>query len=258
MTTPTSEFIACPPKPGTREHDSYISASKVPAIMGVDPHGRTIHDIYDHLIDPMDAPEPDEFSGKLYRWGHAAEPALVEYWAGETGHSDGYFEVQPCYRNPHIEEHGFPHIVTPDSVFRPRAPRPHDPESRVFSDDPRACHIIEAKTGPRQGLLVPARVGPGIPIGDAAQVLTQMGIIGSPLGWIVRAPATRDDVPEISQAPWSDTAWELIVTTCAHLWDIVQQTRTTPNDEYDAGVELDDLAERVNGKLAEILLQEGA
>lgn len=256
--TPTAEFIACPPKPGTREHDSYISASKIPAIMGVDPYGRTIHDVYDHLIDPRDAREPDELTARRFRWGHAAEDALVEYWAGESGHDDGYFESQPAYRAPTVEELYFPHVVTPDSVFRPRAPRPHGPENRVFSDDPRACHIVEAKTGPRLGLLVPASDGPDIPIGEAAQVLTQMGVIGSSLGWIVRAPATRDDVPEISQVPWSAAAWDLIVGTCSHLWDIVQQSRTNPNDEYDAGVELDDLAESIDGNLVTILLREGA
>ncbi|WP_291479854.1 hypothetical protein [Corynebacterium sp.] len=259
MTAPTrtSELLRCPPRPGTAEHDSYISASKIPAIMGVDPHGRTLHDVYDHLIDPRDSPRPAGEAASRFRWGHAAEGALVEYWAGKTGHDDGYFEEQSCYRNPQLESLHFPHVVTPDAVFRPRAPRPHGPDNRVFSDDPRACHIVEAKTGPLLGLLVPAADGPGIPVADAAQVLTQMGVIGSPLGWVVRTPASRWGVPEISRVAWSNDAWELIVTTCAHLWDIVQETRTTSDEHYDPGVELDALAERIDGNLATILLREG-
>lgn len=245
MTPPIPELILAPPQPGTRGHDSYISASKIPAIMGVDPWGRTIHTVFERLLDPRDArPATDEHTKSLFRWGHAAERALVEYWEAETGHTDGYLETQPCYRAARDTGLDFPHLVTPDAVFHP---------GMVSKRSSAHWHIIEAKSGGRQGPLVPAADGPDLPISDAAQVLTQMGVTGARTGWLVRAPFARDETPEISQVTWNPDAFDLIVTTCRHLWNIVQQTRDDTDGTYDPSIDCAYLADSINDQLHTIL-----
>lgn len=242
MTTPTSERLGCPPTPGTREHASYITASVVPAIMGVDPYGRTIHDMVEQLLHPTDTPEPnDPEIAEMFRWGHIAEESLLLWFKQERGQG-GHMEREPAYHDVELERHFFPHLVTPDGVVKPYLGEQHN-GLPVPSKDVKTWNVVECKTDEPKGIYVPAIAGPPIHIAHAVQLTAQMGVIGSRIGWLVRH-AEDDAIPQISRLAWNPQAWERIVDTCTRLWDVVLELKTGGAPDYgrhEAYLELEEL-----------------
>lgn len=93
-----------PPAPGTPEWRRLITASKVPAILGVDPY-HSPRSMWDQMTGRI---PPDEHTAAMER-GHLLEPALLAWWrAHHPDHTDWHEQAAARY--------GDWLLVTPDGA----------------------------------------------------------------------------------------------------------------------------------------------
>lgn len=160
----TISIVADPPKPGSPEHTRIISASKVPAILGVSRFKSqyTMWHEMAGLVDP-EVLDPDRMA-----WGHIAEPSLAGWWlhkhpgAKLNPRRNGTFEI--AYSSDALP---FPNMATLDRrAYLPAAPRD------------KRFHIVECKTA----MTLDDWGRPGeedsVPADYYAQVMFQMGVSG--------------------------------------------------------------------------------
>lgn len=140
------------PKPGTEQWMQTVTASKIGAIMGVNPY-ETIGDMWAKMSGKTTTP-PLEDNARL-TWGHVAEDALVKFWLTQNpGWVDpGNGEETWC--NDEID---FPHFVTLDRLVV----NPHTGESRV----------LECKTSDN------SKMWETLPLHVYYQVQFQLGVTG--------------------------------------------------------------------------------
>lgn len=160
----TISIVADPPKPGSPEHTRIISASKVPAILGVS-RFKSQYTMWHEMHGDV---EPEVLDPDRMAWGHIAEPSLAGWWlhkhpgAKLNPKRNGTFEI--AYSSDALP---FPNIATLDRrAYLPTAPR-----------DQR-FHIVECKTA----MTLDDWGRPGeedsVPADYYAQVMFQMGVSG--------------------------------------------------------------------------------
>lgn len=156
--------VSNPPAPGTPEHTQMITASKVPAILGIS-RFKSQYTVWHEMAGLVD---PEPLDEDRMAWGHIAESSLAGWWVHKhpgaklNPRRGGTFEI--AYTN---EDLPFPNIATLDRrAYLPTAPR-----------DQR-FHIVECKTA----MTLDDWGRPGeedsVPADYYAQVMFQMGVSG--------------------------------------------------------------------------------
>lgn len=158
------EILKFPPAPGSPEWRGMVSASKVPAILGLSRYTsqfRTWHEMAGNL-------QPANINADTYAWGHIAEKSIAEWWK----HQNPGWKLNPpvngstelAYRDTSLP---FTNVATIDR----RAYNPNNAYADRF-------HIVECKTA--RTLDDWGRPGEedSIPADYYAQVQFQMGVSG--------------------------------------------------------------------------------
>lgn len=157
-------IVENPPQPGTPHHTAMITASKVPAILGIS-RFKSQYTMWHEMHGDV---EPEVLDPDRMAWGHIAEPSLAGWWlhkhpgAKLNPRRGGTFEI--AYANDTLP---FPNMATLDRrAYLPTAPR-----------DQR-FHIVECKTA----MTLDDWGRPGeedsVPADYYAQVMFQMGVSG--------------------------------------------------------------------------------
>lgn len=159
-----ARIVENPPQPGTPEHTAMITASKVPAILGIS-RFKSQYTMWHEMHGDVD---PEVLDPDRMAWGHIAEPSLAGWWVHKhpgaklNPRKNGTFEI--AYSSDALP---FPNIATLDRrAYLPTAPR-----------DQR-FHIVECKTA----MTLDDWGRPGeedsVPADYYAQVMFQMGVSG--------------------------------------------------------------------------------
>lgn len=194
----TISVVANPPKPGTPEWRKIITASKVPAILGISRFQSQFslwHEMHGD-VDPEDK-DPDRM-----QWGHIAEASLAAWWAYKNPGAKlnprrgGTYEI--AYSNDALP---FDNVATLDRRgFFPTA----SPGERF--------HIVECKTAMTFDDWGRPGEPDSIPADYYSQVMFQMGVSG-----IHRASAVvlgPYGEPEIHDVVFRQDEFDAIVDRC--------------------------------------------
>lgn len=191
-----SRTLTDPPQPGTQEWMGVITASKVPAILGVS----RFKSQYSMWHEMAGLAEPEMMDEDRADWGHIAERSLASWWQHKNPgwklnpKRNGTYEI--AYTNEALP---FPNTATLDR----RATRG------------RAHHIVECKTA--MTLKDWGRPGEpdSVPTDYYAQIQFQMGVSGiHQASAVVLGPYAS---PEIHDIEFNQDEFDGIVQACK-LW----------------------------------------
>lgn len=190
-----ARIVENPPAPGTREHTAMITASKVPAILGIS-RFKSQYTMWHEMHGDV---EPEVLDPDRMTWGHIAEPSLAGWWVHKhpgaklNPRRNGTFEI--AYTNDDLP---FANIATLDRrAYLPAAPRD------------KRFHIVECKTA----MTLDDWGRPGeedsVPADYYAQVMFQMGVSGiHQASAVVLGPF---DEPEIHDIEFNQGEFDAIV-----------------------------------------------
>lgn len=196
-----SIIVDDPPAPGTDEWMKIMSASKVPAALGVS-RWQSPFALWHEMKGTVPKQEFEEGRGD---WGHIAERSLAAWWLHENpgfqlNQRDGVQgSAEIAYSNPALS---FANIATLDRRAIDRTKSPRTPHADRF-------HIVECKTAfdmsdwgyPEDGV-------EGVPADYYSQVLFQMGVAGIHHASIV---VLGRGMPEIFNIPWDPERFAAII-----------------------------------------------
>lgn len=152
-----AKIVTRAPKPGSDKHTKMITASKLPAILGVSPY-TTTGDLW-MLMSGLADPEPiDAQTDEMFAFGHDAENALVKSWQRRNPGYRQFKRGEIAYTDETLE---FPNLVTLD---------------RVVEDSDGNLHILELKTS--ASFKKWGTPHDALPADVLTQVIFQMGISG--------------------------------------------------------------------------------
>lgn len=190
------KVVKDPPHPGSVPHVRTITASKVPAILGLDTY-KTPEQLWMEMKG-LSTPEPVDNTAT--RWGHDAEESLVRWWLRHhPGWKAGRGEV--AYTDPELP---YGNLVTLDR----RARRGN------------ARHIIECKTSRSTSLWtseteLPAKV--------YAQVLAQMAVSGIHSATVVAQVEHFGLYPIFYDVEFDAELWSQVSAQLAAFWESLGQ-----------------------------------
>lgn len=107
----TIEIVKNPPKPGTDEWRKTITASKVPAILGLSPW-QSPFQLWHEMAGNLAPEEIDDTKQEMFDWGHSAELAMADYWLKLNPEWE-LSEGEVAYTDTSLP---FPNLVTLDRV----------------------------------------------------------------------------------------------------------------------------------------------
>lgn len=107
----TVRIIDDPPAPGTEAWRKMITASKIPAIMGLSPW-QTPYSLWHEMHGDAEPKEPTPAQKRIFQWGHSAELAMADYWAKENPEWE-LSEGEVAFTDDSLP---FPNLVTVDRV----------------------------------------------------------------------------------------------------------------------------------------------
>lgn len=170
--------------PGSPEHLKRITASKIPAILGIDPY-RTQGDLWMEMSGLAAPEEPSEEMRQAWAWGHAAEESLARWWQaqhdGWTLNAKRAGTTEVAYADDSLP---FPNQVTLDRRARSGS-RYHRLEIKTSAS--------EKKWGSREAEL---------PGDVAAQTIFQAGVSGIQDGTVIALIGVdRPQYPRTYDAP---------------------------------------------------------
>lgn len=184
-------LIKNPPAPGTPEWRRMITASKIPAILGIDPY-QSQGDLWMEMSDWAEPETTDTTKEDMFLTGHTLEAGLAEYWAAKH---PGWQLNRPRGRSREIAytdtSLDFPNLATLDA--RPRRGR--------------AYHRLEFKTS--ASVKKWGDPGTELPADVAAQTIWQAGVSGIEDGDVVAiVSGDRPLIPRIYNAPGDKELFE--------------------------------------------------
>ena len=193
-----SRIVDNPPAPGTREHTRMITASKVPAILGIS-RFKSQYSMWHEMHGDVD---PEVLDPDRMAWGHIAEPSLAGWWVHKhpgaklNPRRNGTFEI--AYSSDALP---FPNIATLDRrAYLPTAPR-----------DQR-FHIVECKTAMTLDDWGRPSEEDSVPADYYAQVMFQMGVSGiHRASAVVLGPFGQ---PEIHDLEFEQGEFDAIIDRC--------------------------------------------
>ena len=232
-------LINDPVAPGSEAHSRIITASKVPAILGVSPW-KTPAEVWLEMTGNAPA---EALEGRHLAWGHHAEQALASMWIAEN---EGWalspgtvakHSRERAYRDPGLP---FPNQVTIDA----RATRRKGRKQRILE-----CKTSSASTTWGQ-------VDDVLPVHVAAQVQAQMGISGIYEATVIALVGSdRPMAPRYYDLTFDENLWVEMVGFITAFWDSLGQAEpplpdddvidqlahlhpTISDDEVEAGEEI--------------------
>lgn len=217
----TPRMIDTPPAPGTDEWRRIISASKVPAILGLS-RFQSQYAMWHEMAGNVD---PKLIEGDHLDWGHDAELSLAAWWKRHNPQwrlnavRKGRSEV--TYTNPDLP---FPNLATLDrraiNLTRKKA------EGRY--------HIVECKTARDIDTWGKPGDQDAVPADYYAQVMFQMGVSGIHEASLV---VLGYGVPEIHPVTFDQQLFDGIVDRCMQWWETLQAGTPPPLDDHPATYE---------------------
>lgn len=242
-------IIDDPPKPGTEAHGQIITASKIPAIMGVDPFTSRFQ-LWHQMKGNLPYKKPSKQQQQMFQWGHSAELAMADYWKHQNpGWTLNGGEI--AFTNDSLP---FPNLVTLDEL----ATEDSTANRRVLEFKTVNSYATLAKWGSVKELDT-------APTNYLIQHLAQRGVSGIHDGQIL---VQGMGAPEVHDVTWNPILWGRIVATCAQFWQSLVDNNPPPASDdttatYDAVRGLHPMIDRdttipVDERLAHDLLQANA
>lgn len=193
----TPRIIDTPPSPGTTEWRRIISASKVPAILGIDPY-KTTGQLWMEMSGLAEPEAPDDTTRDMWAWGHAAEPSLAQWWREKNPGWQLNKGGEIAYTNPGLP---FPNLATLDR--RPRRGR--------------AYHRLELKTSISRTKW--GDIGDPLPGDVTTQTIFQAGVSDIEQGSVVALIGyDQPMIPRIYDAPADPDVFAGLVDVCADFY----------------------------------------
>lgn len=198
MTNP--RIVTNPPAPGTPEWRTIITASKVPAILGVS-RWKSSFALWHEMAGNLEAPE---LPADRMAWGHIAEKSLAEFWQYRANTDGGKWQLNSggeiAYTNAALP---FPNMVTLDrrAIDRSKA-----------STAPDRFHILECKTAATLADWGRPGEDDAVPMDYFAQVQFQMGVSGIHTASVVVLGPNAE--PEIHAIEFNPEVFSAIVDRC--------------------------------------------
>lgn len=220
------------PKPGSLEHTAMITASKIPAVLGISPW-TTPNELWQSMVNARRLledgksrnSEADEGWVDRFAWGHIAEQALCDFWRADRDRILGRDSVkrkrdsrwsisrgEVVFTDPSL---GCPNVVTVDRIATPK------------HKDAGVVTILECKTSSN-----PQAWEQGIPDHYFWQVLCQMGV--SKIHTATLIAQVGQSVPVFYEVPWDEDAWQWLRDQVELFWHCVEE-ETPPvaiSDQY--------------------------
>lgn len=210
-----------PPRPGSPAWLSVVSASKVPAILGLS-RWQSPFSLWHEMAGNLEPEKPDASKARRFLWGHMVEESLAQFW---KANNDGWLlntrrgdsaEITYCR-----DDLPFPAIATLDRRAMNR---------RFAHGDPRRFHILECKLAQdlKDNLDHWGRPGEpdSVPADYFAQVQFQMGISGIPSASFVVLGAFGD--PEIHNVEFDEPMFDDMVATIAGFMKSIREGTPPP------------------------------
>lgn len=200
-------------RPGSPEHVGLITASKIPAILGISPY-KTQGDLWMEMSGLAVPEEPSEELRQAWAWGHAAEESLARWWQEQNPEwslnpkRGGTTEI--AYTSESLP---FPNQVTLDRRARCR----------------RRFHRLEIKTSASEKQW--GQRGEELPAGVVAQTIFQAGVSGIAEGTVIALIGSdRPQYPRIYDAPADRELFEGMVDV-AHdfYWSLGESEPPAPD-----------------------------
>ena len=211
-------IITDAPEPGTEAWRKLITASKVPAILGLSPW-QSPYSIAVAMQPDYEEPELPDSKKDLFAYGHAMELGMAEYWSNKN---PGW-ELSPgevAYADSDIP---FPNLVTVDRI--------------ATNQGTGEQVIVEMKTISNfDSLSKWGKPGQGNSVPDyyRYQVLTQMGITRIHKAYVV---ALSIGPPEIHEVKWSPVEWANTLRRCTAFYRAVERGEFPSLDDSTATYE---------------------
>lgn len=194
-----------------------ITASDVPAILGIDPH-RTAIDVWTEKVAPEKAKRLDAATEYAFARGHALEPALIDYAARQRG-------VFPVRNATTLVHRVIPWLgATPDALAFANA----DDAARAGSP----LEVLEAKSvGRWHARLWSDEHGNAVPARHViAQVQIQLAVVGVSVG-VVSADLPYEDEPQVFEVERDDELIGIVVESCERFRVDYLEARRIPPDK---------------------------
>lgn len=194
-----------------------ITASDVPAILGIDPH-RTPIDVWTEKVAPEKAKRLDAATEYAFARGHALEPALIDYAARQRG-------VFPVRNSTTLVHRVIPWLgATPDALAFANA----DDAARAGSP----LEVLEAKSvGRWHARLWSDEHGNPVPARHViAQVQIQLAVVGVRVG-VVSADLPYEDTPSVFEVERDDELVGVIVESLERFRVDYLEARKIPPDK---------------------------
>lgn len=225
----TSVLIKDPPAPGSDPWRKMISASKIPAILGISPY-QTRGELWMEMTGWAEPDALDDTSRDLMMTGNCMEPGLGEFWArknpGWQLNTIHHGSREVAYTRDDLP---FPNLATLDA--RPRRGRRY--------------MRLEFKTSASRTKW--GQVGEELPADVAAQVQWQAGVSGIEDGQVVALVGSDMPlIPRIYEAPADHEVFKGLVDVAQEFYESLGESEPepVPQDLLDAltqsRVQLDD------------------
>ena len=205
----THHIITNPAPPGSPEWHRMISASKVPAILGLS-RWQSQFALWHEMAGTVSV-EP--LVGEHLDWGHDVEASLAKWW---LRHNPGW--------NLNVERDGRTELTYTD----PALPFPNVATLDRRARRGRRFHIIECKTARDIDTWGQPGDPDAIPADYYAQVMFQMGVSGIRSASLV---VLGFGTPEIHPVEFDPALYDAIVARCAAWWQSLDDG--TPPDLDD-------------------------
>lgn len=200
------------PRPGTPEHRKLITASKVPAILGLSPW-QSQYALWHEMAGNIPPEEVTPRRQAMFDWGHSAELAIAD-WDLKQNPGCKISDGEVAYTDTDLP---FPHLVTLDRVMW-QEDSPDNKSVREY----KTANSIEAlnKWGP------PHQVD-AVPAHYLAQHIFQRGVSGIHHGAIIlQAMGT----PDVYKVEWDEGLYQGILERLAAWWESLESGTPPPLD----------------------------
>lgn len=204
--TMTSRTVKNPPPPGSNEWRGMITASKIPAILGVS-RFTSQYTLWHEMAGRI---PPTPMKQDIADWGHAAELALADWWARRQPDTWQLNAGEVAYTRDDLP---FPNLATLDR----RARRG------------RAFRILECKTARSLDDWGKPGEPDSVPADYHTQVVWQMGVSGiHQASVLVLGPFHQAEEHEI---PWDADLFDGLVDVAKDWWASLQEDTPPPLDD---------------------------
>lgn len=213
----TPRLLTDPPAPGTPEWLGVISASKIPAILGIS-RWKSQYALWHEMAGTV---EPEPMDPERAAWGHIAEHSIAEMWKWQhpgyrlnTKHTldDGTRTFELAYTDDSL---GFPNLATIDR--------------RAIRSNRHPRWIVECKTARDLDDWGKPGEADAVPADYYAQVIWQMGVSGIHQATI--GVLAYGSGPEFHDIEWDESMFQMMVDEARQWHNSLKDGTPPPLDD---------------------------